>query len=169
MAETDVHEIIQGQYGAALTMLREAVSRCPESLWLAPEYPNKFWHISYHAVFYTHFYLGNSEKEFTPWKKHRENYQYLGPLPRPPHERPKIETPYSQEEVLEYLQFCSGEIAAKVRGLDLNAPSGFSWLPFNKLGVQLYNLRHLQHHTGQLIDRLRTAAQIGVAWVRERQ
>ena len=32
--------------------------------------------------------------------------------------------------------------------------------------VRLNNIRHLQHHTGQLADRLRTAAGIGVAWIR---
>ena len=165
MAGTNLHEILGKQYRASLAMLREAVTKCPESLWLAPEYHNKFWHIAYHGLFYTHLYLSNSEKEFTPWKKHREGYQWLGPFPWPPHDRPKIETPYSQDEVLEYLQFCCEAIDARVPYLDFDAPSGFSWLPFGKLELQLYNLRHLQHHTGQLIDRLRTVAQIGVGWV----
>jgi len=165
MAETNLHETVARQYRASLAMLKDAVTQCPESLWLAAEYPNKFWHIAYHVLFCTHMYLQNSHDEFIPWKKHREDYQWLGPLPWPPHERPKIGTPYSKEEVLEYLAICSAEIHAKVPGLDFSAPSGFSWLPFNKLELQLYNLRHLQHHTAQLIDRLRTAAQIGVAWV----
>jgi hypothetical protein len=30
----------------------------------------------------------------------------------------------------------------------------------------LYNLRHLAHHTGQLTERLRTHAGIGLPWVR---
>jgi len=42
MAETNVHEILGKQYRASIAMLREAVTKCPESLWLAPEYPNKF-------------------------------------------------------------------------------------------------------------------------------
>ena len=37
--------------------------------------------------------------------------------------------------------------------------------PFNKMELQLYNLRHLQHHTGQLAARLRTAANLAVTWV----
>ena len=45
------------------------------------------------------------------------------------------------------------------------APSGFSWLRFGKTELQLYNIRHIQHHAGQLTDRLRTAAGIGVRWV----
>ena len=73
--------------------------------------------------------------------------------------------PYSKDEILEYLQMCWEEVDARVPSLDLGAPSGFHWLFFSKFELQLYNLRHLQHHTGQLIDRLRTVAEIGVDWV----
>jgi len=31
--------------------------------------------------------------------------------------------------------------------------------------LHMYNIRHLQHHAGQLIDRLRTTENIGIAWV----
>ena len=165
MSETNVHEILGKQYRASMAMLKEAITKCPESLWLASEYPNKFWHIAYHVLFCSHMYLQNSHDAFSAWKKHRENYQFLGRLPWPPHDEPKIGEPYSKEEVLEYLEVCWQEIAAKVPGLDFNAPSGFYWLPFNKLELQLYNIRHIQHHAGQLIDRLRTMAGIGVAWV----
>ena len=165
MAETSVHEALARQYGASIAMLREAVTKCPDQLWLAPEYPNKFWHIAYHVLFCTQMYLQNSYAEFTPWKKHRETYQWLGPLPWAPHERPKIDTPYSKEEILEYLEICRQEIDARVPSLDFDAPSGFLWLPFNKLELQLYNIRHVQHHAGQLIDRLRTVSQIGIDWV----
>jgi len=164
MAESTTHEIISKQYRASMAMLKEAISTCPESLWLAPEYPNKFWHIAYHVLYYTHLYLQNSLSSFTKWEKHRDNYNRLG---RPGSARGprKIDAPYSQAEVLEYFEICLQEIAAKVPGLDLNAPSGFYWLPFNKLELQLYNIRHIQHHAGQLIDRLRSVAGIGIEWV----
>ena len=165
MAETNLHDILGKQYRAAMAMLKEAIAKCPESLWLDTAYPNKFWHIAYHVLFCTHMYLQNSYEEFAPWKKHRENYQWLGGLPWAPNERPKIETAYTQEEILEYLQICSEEIEAKVPSLDFSAPSGFHWLPFGKLELQIYNIRHIHHHTGQLIDRLRTVAGIGVVWV----
>jgi hypothetical protein len=35
----------------------------------------------------------------------------------------------------------------------------------SKLEHQLVNLRHIQHHTGQLADRLRQAADRGLRWV----
>lgn len=37
----------------------------------------------------------------------------------------------------------------------LAAPSGFSWRPFSRGELHLYNLRHIQHHTGALSAYLR--------------
>jgi hypothetical protein len=165
MPETNVHEMLAKQYRASMAMLKEAIAQCPESLWLDPEFPNKFWHIAYHVLYYTHLYLQNSLRGFTKWKKHRENYNRLDRLSAPRRRQPKIDAPYSKEEILEYFEICLREIEARVPSVDFNMSSGFYWLPFSKLELQLYNIRHIQHHTGQLIDRLRTVAGIGIGWV----
>jgi hypothetical protein len=162
----DTKEIIKSQYHASLDMLRQAITKCPASLWTDREPKNKFWHISYHALFYTHLYLQDSEEKFTPWMKHRNEYQFLGPLPWPPHEEPAIGEPYSKEEILEYLELCWKQVEDKVTSLDMDAPSGFHWLPFRKMELQLYNIRHIQHHAGVLCDRLRNKENVGVDWVR---
>lgn len=156
---------IKSQYRAVLEMLRQAIVKCPDDLWTDPGYQNPFWHVAYHALFYTHLYLQHTGADFAPWSKHREEYEFLGPLPWPPHREPEIGEPYGKEEVLEYLAFCQGEVEERVSSLDLEAGSGFDWLPFDKLELQFYNIRHTQHHTGQLVDRLRTAAGIGIGWV----
>jgi hypothetical protein len=161
----DLRETLAKQYLAPLDMLHRAIDVCPESLWYSTEYSNRFWHTAYHALFYTHMYLHPTEGDFRPWAKHRENYNFLGPLPVPPYDKPKVDTPYAKEELLEYHQLCRGEVGARLGSLDLETPSGFDWVPLNKLDLQLYNIRHLQHHTGQLIDRLRNVAGIGVPWV----
>ena len=157
MADLNILHSVRRQYGASLAMLRQAIDTCPKSLWLAPEYPNRFWHIAYHAVYYTNFYLQPTEADFRPWAKHKPDAQYLAR---------KIEVPYSKSEVSEFHEICCAEVEAKVPAIDLEAPSGFPWLSFNKLELQFYNIRHLQHHTGQLADRLRTAMNIGTPWVR---
>ena len=36
-------EIIKSQYYASLEMLRQAILKCPDSLWHSPEYQNQFW------------------------------------------------------------------------------------------------------------------------------
>lgn len=50
-------ETIKSQYRASLEMLKHAIVECPEALWHSPEYKNPFWHIAFHVLFYTHFYL----------------------------------------------------------------------------------------------------------------
>ncbi|MBN1517409.1 DinB family protein [Candidatus Sumerlaeota bacterium] len=160
----DDKAVIQSQYYAALKMLEAAIRQCPDALWSDPECKNRFWHIAYHKLFCTHLYLQASEKEFTAWEKHRKEYEFLGPLPWPPHKEPDIGEPYTKDEMLEFVEFCQAEVERNVSALNLEAESGFFWLPFGKLELQFYNIRHVQHHAGQLIDRLRNKESIGVDW-----
>ena len=166
MADLNLLHHVARQYQASLAMLGQAIDLCPDSLWLDAAYPNRFWHIAYHAMFYTHLYLQPTEADFRPWAKHRPDHQYLGPRPQAPQETPAPKTPYTKTELLEYHELCRNQVETRVPEIDLQAPSGFYWLPFNKAELQFYNIRHLQHHTGQLADRLRTSINASVAWVR---
>jgi hypothetical protein len=161
----DLKTILKIQYLASLEMFKEAVTRCPDSLWDDPEHNNKFWHIAYHTLFYTHLYLQDSEQEFSPWAKHRAHHNFLGRMPWPPHQIPAIGEPYTREEILEYYQLCGDQVDKKVASLNLGNQSGFHWLPFNKAELQIYNIRHIQHHVGQLIERLRGKGIEGISWV----
>jgi hypothetical protein len=158
-------ESIAHQYNSALAMLRKAIELCPEDLWLSGT-PNRTWHIAYHALFYTHFYLAPSEADFIAWEHHRPESNYFGAVSWKPDAPAKIHEPYTQSELLQYTDFCQREIEKQTAALDLEAPSGFYWLPFNKLELQFYNVRHLAHHTGQLAERLRSQASIGLSWIR---
>ncbi len=156
----DIQMILTSQYLASLEMLRKAVEACPDELW-APEDPrNRFWHVAYHAIFYTHFYLHPTEADFVPWEKHKDEVVSLDQLS----DRVLVK-PYTQAEVLEYLAYFESKIPGMVAALDLEAESGFYWLPFNKMELQLYNIRHLQHHVGELYERLGREANIQVDWV----
>jgi hypothetical protein len=161
----DVREAIKSQYRAALEIFDEVAKKCPDALWYDEGYKNRFWHIAYHALFFTHLYLQNSGKEYVQWAKHRPEYESLGPLPWPPHREPNIGEPYTKEDILEYLAFCRQEVEQKLSVVDLEAESGFDWIPCGKLELQIYNIRHLQHHTGQLVDRLRVKEAVGVRWI----
>jgi hypothetical protein len=158
-------EIIKSQYHASLEMLRQAIVKCPESLWQNPEYQNPFWHLAYHAIFYTHLYLHPTADDFAPWQRHREEYEFMGPLPWPPHKEPEIGEPYTREDVLAYHELCRAQVDELVASLELDAESGFFWLPFSKLELQFYNIRHLQQHTGELCERLGATGEIEVGWV----
>jgi DinB superfamily len=158
-------DVIRSQYLASLAMLRQAVERCPDELWTAESPTNPFWHVAYHALFYTDLYLARTAADSVAWPKHRPEYQFMGTLPWPPHRRPNIGAPYSRAEVLEYLDHCRQEVVARLAELDMAAPSGFDWLPFGKLELQLYSIRHIQLHVGELAERLSVQAGIEVGWV----
>lgn len=155
-------QIIRSQYQSALEMLKGVITQCPEDLWANTKFKNQSWQIAYHALFYTHLYLQITEEDFIPWEKHHENIHRFTPAERTSQE---LQEAYTKGEMLEYLEYCRKEIDRKVAELDLEAESGFYWLPFNKGELQFYNIRHLQHHTGELFERLGTNAGIELNWV----
>jgi hypothetical protein len=159
---------ISRQYQAELNMLQKAIEQCPDELWLSASglSPNRYWHIAYHTLFYVHFYQSPTDADFTPWPHHRPNYNFLGANPRNPNEVFFAEEPYMQAELLDYLAFCRTAVDNHLAAFNPEAPSGFFWLPFDRLELQFYNLRHIAHHTGQLVDRLRSHAGTGVGWSR---
>jgi hypothetical protein len=141
-------------------MLQQAIEKCPDALWNDREHKNRFWHIAYHALFYTNFYLSKSADTYTPWKHQRDECLSL----ETEGDINAIE-PYTKAELLAYVQYSQEQSEAAIDALDLEAESGFYWLPFNKLELQFYNIRHTQQHTGELCERLGTLAGIDVGWV----
>jgi hypothetical protein len=149
----DMQTVIQSQYLAALEMLKQVIVQCPDALWDAPGNQDPFWRKSYHALFYTHLYLQNAEKDFVPWEKHHD---------------PDGEIPFTKDEVLAYFSFVEKQVVNRVPATNLEAESGFYWLPFDKLELQFYNIRHIQQHTGELYERLGTHENIELNWVSTR-
>jgi hypothetical protein len=157
----DIQSAIIDQYGAALEMLKQAINKCPETAWDSAQDRKKFWLVAYHVLFYTHLYLHDGLNTFKPWAKHRAEIHRLGASS----ESPEIGKPYSREEILEFLDLCRQTAVDQVSALDPEAESGFEWLPFSKLELQLYNIRHIQHHTAELIEWLGANEGIDVDWV----
>jgi hypothetical protein len=159
-----LRRVLKSQYRAAVGMLREAIERCPDDLWTATTYPNPFWRVAYHALYYTHLYLHPSDADFKARRKAGEEYRYMAGLPSPSQRRKNAE-PFSKADVLEYATFCLAVIGPAVDCLDLDAPkSGFWWYRMSKLEHQIVNIRHAQHHAAQLIDRLATAGGAAFKW-----
>jgi len=143
----DIKDAIKGQYLGGLAMLRQAIERCPEEVWTAGDHPRNFWRIAYHAIFYTHFYMGQKEEDFQPWSKHVDSATDLwGETPAVP--------PFSRNELLSYLDEVAAQTPAIVERLDLeSSETGFPWYKnMTKLDHELMNLRHIQGHVGQLSE-----------------
>ncbi|MXX26669.1 MAG: DinB family protein [Caldilineaceae bacterium SB0668_bin_21] len=161
----DISRTVASQFNAALSMMEQTVKACPEELWNVPGEANPFWRVAYHALFYVDLYMQPSEDEMKLWENARDGYQFLGPTPWPPHEQPQADQPYSPEEILAYIEHLRSFVASTVPTVDLSAPSGFHWLPFDKLELQIYNIRHLQQHIGDLSTILLTQANREIDWV----
>ena len=161
----NTHAIIQSQYHASLEMLRQVVEKCPDELWEQPVNGVALWRIAYHALFYMHLYLQPSEKDFAPWSRHRPDYEMLGVPAWNPTYVPEIGKPYAKQDLIDYVDFCHEQVDRIVPTLDWEAASGFVWLPFGKLELQLYSIRHLQQHIGELCERLGAHAGMAIDWI----
>ena len=149
----DIHDALRSQYLAALEMLKQPVLVCPEDMWNDPASRNRAWYIAYHALFFTHLYLQDREEDFQPRAGMSED---------------ELETSgrvISRAEVLDYLSFCQALVNERVPRLRLDAPSGFHWHHFNKLELQIYSIRHIQQHAGELMERVGARVPTEMDWV----
>lgn len=160
----NIKHAINSQYHAALDMLEHAIQGCPDDLWDSGAYKNRSWNIVIHVLFYTHFYLQPSEADFVPMAGSNIEYRKLGEYSNVDADG-KVPDANSKAQLLDYLALCREEADKQIPLLDLDAPSGFEWIPFNKLELQFYNIRHIQQHTGELSERLGAQGEVEVPWV----
>jgi hypothetical protein len=142
----DAAAVLVSQYLASLEMLKQAIVLCPPALWNVPGDKNKFWQVAYHAIYFTHEYLADSYETFTPWMKHREVYDF---------DHSQTFEPYDKETILEYLAFCQQQVAERVPQLKLEEMEGHGD-DMTVLELQIYSIRHIMQHTGELMQRLGT-------------
>jgi hypothetical protein len=160
-----IQQVIRSQYHASLDMLEYLLRACPDSRWNNDGDKNRTWHLAYHALFYVHLYLQPTEADFVPWEKGREDYQFMGPRPFPPHTAVDITYIYTRTEILDYLALCREQVDTVVEQLDLHGESGFDWLPMSKLELQFYSIRHLMEHVGELGERLGQGHGVETRWI----
>jgi hypothetical protein len=75
--------------------------------------------------------------------------------------------PLSRETLLKYVAHCRDKALQSVdaeTNESLKGPCGFWWYKIPRGEFHLNNIRHLQHHTGQLVSHLRATSDIGIEW-----
>src|SRR6185503_7903444 len=131
VATDEIRKIIKSQYHASLAMLRETIDRCPAELWMSSASTNAFWQIAYHAAFFAHLYLLTNAQAFRPWAEHQSDTQNEDGLPGPPDPKsslPLIPKPYTQTQVLTYLDITDRMVDEAVNSVDVHSPDcGFPW------------------------------------------
>jgi hypothetical protein len=147
------------QYGAALKMLENCVERADATDWLEPVGKSPFWHVVYHTLFFTGLYSSTRLETHALPEFHREGSQELGK---------RAETVFDKAMLVKYLLTCAAKADRAVREeteTSLAGESGFHWLKFSRLELHIYNIRHIQHHTGQLNALLARRYGEGPTWV----
>jgi hypothetical protein len=157
------------QFAAAIQMLRLAIEACPDELWDDRTDGSPFWHLAYHALFYTDFYLSDDEKTFEPRDFHGDkahflpgDYKEFGGVVTTP------DKAFTRDQLLDYADHCLRKSQATFEKLtDERALErcGFWWYELNLGEFLLNNLRHAQHHAGQLALLLRRRADVGIEWM----
>ena len=154
--------IIWKQFGAAIDMLENAMKACPEALWGDRSQNPEFWYVSFHTLFYLDLYLSESSVGFAPPAPYTlDEMDERGLLP---------DRVYTKEELQSYLEHgrekCRTTVAS-MTGEKANKRCGFEWLDLSTAEVLLYNMRHVQHHAGQLNLILRQKIDSAPRWVRK--
>ena len=165
-----LRSILKSQVRASLAMFRDAVEQCRDDLWLDDAPPNAFWQIAYHTIFIGHAYLHAEFESSKPWAEHQSNVQQPDGLRGPvdaDSSLPNLPEPYTRDQVLKLCGICEDMVDPAIDRFDLESQAcGFPWyMGISKLEHQLIAIRHTQHHTAQLADRLRAAQNVGVDWV----
>jgi hypothetical protein len=160
--------LIGRQFAAAIQMVEQAVEACPDDLWDDRSDGSPFWHLAYHALFFTDLYLSDDEKSFRARDYHEDKTHFLpgdygdfgGVVGTP-------ERPYTRAQLAEYARYCLGkceEAFARLTDERTLERCGFWWYELNVGEFVLNNLRHVQHHAGQLVLLLRRRADVGIEW-----
>jgi len=154
-------KIVWHQFGASIDMLENAMKACPDSLWGDRSQRPEFWYVAFHTLFFLDLYLSESDHGFMP------------PLPFTLDEMDERglmpDRVYTKDELLKYLQHGREKCRKTLREMtEARAAQrcGFDWLDLSVAESTLYNMRHVQHHAGQLSLILRQRIDSAPRWVR---
>jgi hypothetical protein len=145
-----LQRIITGQFEAALCMMNYCIRACPPEHWEGKIANLTFRSVAYHTLFWVDLYLSPGDEDAFVLRE----FHHHGGDEREPVICPGL----SREETLDYVAICRQkmlETLASETAESLQGPSGFACRKFTRGELHFYNLRHVQHHTGQLSAYLR--------------
>src|SRR3989449_5757505 len=154
-----VKKILTGQFEAALCMMNKCVQMCPPEHWEGKIANDTFRQVAYHTLFYVDLYLSPNEQAFELRELHHRGGDERSST--------AASTGLSRDETLAYLTVCRRkmlETLTSETAESLQRESGFSRLPFSRGELHFYNIRHVQHHTGQLSAYLRRIIKATESW-----
>lgn len=157
---------IISQFKAGIKMLRDVISKTPEALWNNEEQEEnkRTWRLLYHTIWSLQFYLNPAPSDALFWKQAIPGAESLGGAWEDPSSKTIVEGVNTKEELLGFLDDIEKNLQQNVEALPLEDSSGFEWYPYSRLELHINTIRHLQHHTGQIIERLKANGINGFNW-----
>lgn len=143
-----LNDILASQFEAALCMMHHCIKACADKDWEGRIANQTFRQSAYHTLFFVDFYLSPSQESFQLRDLHHEGGDERGPAVSPG---------LSKDQTLAYLAICrekARETLAEESDGILQGPCGFP-RKLSRAELHIYNIRHIQHHTGQLSAYLR--------------
>jgi uncharacterized damage-inducible protein DinB len=141
--------ILTAQYEASLAMLNACIQACPADHWEDKIANGTFRWVAYHTLFFLDLYLSPSNEAFE-----LRDFHERGGDEREPFACPGL----TKVDTLAYVSTCRQKIVAVLAAESaesLQSHSGFSWYNISRGELHICNIRHIQHHTGQLSAYLR--------------
>lgn len=142
-------QLLTSQFEASLAMLKNCIAACPEEHWEAKIANGTCRWVAYHTLFFLDLYLSPRNDAF----ELRELHNHGGD-----ERQPVACVGLSKDDALAYVEICRQKIVdslAVETPESLQGPSGFSWYQCTRGELHVINIRHIQHHTGQLSAYLR--------------
>lgn len=153
--------VLWQQFGAAIEMLERAMAACPEDLWSDRARRPEFWYVAYHTLFFLDLYSSGTLEGFMPPAPFTlDELDPAGVMP---------ERVYTKSELQTYLEHGRARCRAAIDALtaeSVHRRCGFEWHDISEVELVLYNLRHVQHHAGQLNLILRQTIDSAPGWVK---
>lgn len=151
-----IRESLWKQFGASIDMLENAITLCPDKLWIE----ERFWYSSFHCLFWLDYYLTLEPNSFAPPEPFTlSEFDPSGALP---------ERAYSKTEVLSYLQHNRQKCHTLMASMS-DEVANQRWINeyknYSVFEITLYNMRHVQHHAAQLNLLLRQEINNAPNWV----
>jgi len=148
-----IEESLWRQFGASIDMLINVISNCPDNYFTTNK---RFYYLAYHSVIFLDYYLSIPPKNFSPVL----TFTIKDKEERPPESIGDMipDKIYSRQELIDYLKESRLKCKKIIDGLtdiekfDIRFTEGNQEddMDYSIFEILLYNLRHTQHHVGQL-------------------
>ena len=153
-----MEKYLASQYLAGLAMLKGCVENYDEHLWQdRAKYKVAAGQIAYHTAFFTNIYLSPSRRTAVRWAREVPRMENLGN----PVASGELLSRADIAEFVDHIVLCLPKYLGTI---SVDSDCWPDWYSLSQLEFHINNLRHMQHHVGQLIERHRLIKPLSVPW-----